>query len=255
MTFLDDPDETIIATIVVPTEVEEPEEIEEETELVGEELPEGEPPAEEARARAKRKPGRARSPEPVPPRARREGSREEGGGGKVDWLVVGLGNPGERYARTRHNVGFEVAALAAERWGLSKAKKRYGGCTPTDAPARGAASGSAATQTYMNDSGDAAGPARGDLGVPSTGSWRCTTRSTCLSAGSSAPGRRAGGPQRPQVAAAGSGEPGLPARAGGVGRPDTTDPEIVSAHVLGRFSEPKEDVSWSSAPPTRSTSC
>ena len=28
----------------------------------------------------------------------------------------------------------------------------------------------------------------------------------------------------------------------GVGRPDTTDPEIVSAHVLGRFSEPPEDV-------------
>jgi len=27
-----------------------------------------------------------------------------------------------------------------------------------------------------------------------------------------------------------------------VGRPDTTDPEIVSAHVLGRFSEPREEV-------------
>jgi large subunit ribosomal protein L25 len=37
VTFLDDPDETIIATVVVPTEVEEPEEIEEEIELVGEE--------------------------------------------------------------------------------------------------------------------------------------------------------------------------------------------------------------------------
>jgi large subunit ribosomal protein L25 len=36
--FLDDPEETIIATVVVPTEVEEPEEIEEETELVGEEV-------------------------------------------------------------------------------------------------------------------------------------------------------------------------------------------------------------------------
>ena len=28
----------------------------------------------------------------------------------------------------------------------------------------------------------------------------------------------------------------------GVGRPDTTDPEIVSAHVLGRFSEPQQEV-------------
>jgi large subunit ribosomal protein L25 len=35
--FLDDPDETVIATVVPPTEVEEPEEVEEETELVGEE--------------------------------------------------------------------------------------------------------------------------------------------------------------------------------------------------------------------------
>jgi large subunit ribosomal protein L25 len=37
VTFLDDLEETIIATVVVPTEVEEPEEIEEETELVGDE--------------------------------------------------------------------------------------------------------------------------------------------------------------------------------------------------------------------------
>jgi len=46
--FLDDPEETIIATVVVPTEVEEPEEIEEETELVGEEgeVVEGEEAAE-----------------------------------------------------------------------------------------------------------------------------------------------------------------------------------------------------------------
>jgi large subunit ribosomal protein L25 len=50
--FLDDLEETIIATVVVPTEVEEPEEIEEETELVGEEgeLEEGAVPAEEGEA-------------------------------------------------------------------------------------------------------------------------------------------------------------------------------------------------------------
>jgi large subunit ribosomal protein L25 len=47
VTFLDDPEETVIATVVPPTEVEEPEEVEEETELVGEEVPEEEA-AEEA---------------------------------------------------------------------------------------------------------------------------------------------------------------------------------------------------------------
>jgi hypothetical protein len=45
--FLDDLEETIIATVVVPTEVEEPEEIEEETELIGEDGEPIEAPAEE----------------------------------------------------------------------------------------------------------------------------------------------------------------------------------------------------------------
>jgi large subunit ribosomal protein L25 len=54
VTFLDDPEETLIATVVVPTEVEEPE-IEEETELVGEDgepLEEGAEPAEGAEGEA-----------------------------------------------------------------------------------------------------------------------------------------------------------------------------------------------------------
>src|ERR671915_799132 len=84
--------------------------------------------------------------------------------GPVDWLVIGLGNPGNRYAGTRHNVGFEVAALAADRWDLPKAKKRYGGLFTSGRVGPGGPRVAVLLpQTYMNDAGRAASPARGDL--------------------------------------------------------------------------------------------
>jgi PTH1 family peptidyl-tRNA hydrolase len=165
-----------------------------------------------------------------------------GGGGKVDWLVVGLGNPGDRYARTRHNVGFEVAALAAERWGLPKARKRYAGLY-AEGRADQVRVAVLLPQTYMNDSGKSVGPARGALGID-------LDRIVVVHDEIDLPFGRI----EARIGGGLAGHNGLRAvKAGlgsgefwrvrvGVGRPDTTDPEIVSAHVLSRFSETKEEV-------------
>jgi PTH1 family peptidyl-tRNA hydrolase len=95
----------------------------------------------------------------------------------------------------------------------------------------------------MNESGKAVGPARGALGVPldrilvihdeiDLPFGRVETRLGGGLAGHNglkSLKRELGGPDFRRVRV-------------GVGRPDSTDPEIVSAHVLGRFSEPKDDV-------------
>jgi len=40
-------------------------------------------------------------------------------------IVIGLGNPGDKYVGTRHNVGFDVLAELGKRWGFSRAKSRF----------------------------------------------------------------------------------------------------------------------------------
>jgi PTH1 family peptidyl-tRNA hydrolase len=83
-------------------------------------------------------------------------SRSPRTGTPADLLVVGLGNPGDEYARTRHNVGAEVVELLAARHGakLKKGKERARVDEVRIGDKRIAL---AIPLTYMNDSGEAVG--------------------------------------------------------------------------------------------------
>ena len=85
--------------------------------------------------------------------------RWRGGTAPVDWLIVGLGNPGTRYAGTRHNVGFDVANALGARWDLPRAKTKYRGLfTEGRAGIGGPRIALLLPQTYMNEAGESVGP-------------------------------------------------------------------------------------------------
>lgn len=81
-----------------------------------------------------------------------------GKGAPFDWLVVGLGNPGEKYRRTRHNVGEEVVTLLAERRGATLKAGRDNALiaeTRFGSPGADQRVAVAFPITYMNESGRA----------------------------------------------------------------------------------------------------
>ena len=69
------------------------------------------------------------------------------------WLVVGLGNPGPEYERTRHNVGVMAVEALAERWGGRLRADRYTRCEVFDARWEGRRVVLARGRSYMNESG------------------------------------------------------------------------------------------------------
>jgi len=71
-------------------------------------------------------------------------------------LIAGLGNPGARYARSRHNVGFMVVEQFAHAHDLSFARKRFN-AEIAEGNVGGARVMLAKPQTFMNLSGDAIG--------------------------------------------------------------------------------------------------
>jgi PTH1 family peptidyl-tRNA hydrolase len=166
------------------------------------------------------------------------------GSSSVDWLIVGLGNPGSEYAGTRHNIGFEVANLLAQRWDLPRAKSKYRGLlTEGRTGPGGPRVAILLPQTYMNKAGQSVSPARGafkldldrvlvvhdEIDLP-FGEIRTRT------------GGGLAGHNGLKSLRQGLGSPDFARVRIGVGRPPTTDPERVAAYVLGRFAEPRDEV-------------
>jgi PTH1 family peptidyl-tRNA hydrolase len=159
-------------------------------------------------------------------------------------LVVGLGNPGPKYEGTRHNVGFEVVAELADRWELGRVREKYGGLV---SEGRAGPGGPRVILfqplTFMNEAGRAAGPLRGSKQIPLD---RVVAVHDEIDLPFGEIQVRLGG-----GLAGHNGLKSLDREFGGrdfwrvrvgVGRPDSTDPEVVSAWVLGRFREDREEV-------------
>ncbi|HET7573937.1 MAG TPA: aminoacyl-tRNA hydrolase [Solirubrobacterales bacterium] len=170
--------------------------------------------------------------------------RREGGEQGDRILIVGLGNPGPEHAGDRHNLGFMVGEELARRWDLGRPRDRFKGRLWEGRTGPGGPRVAVLLpHTYMNASGDSAGPARGSLKVP-------LERVVVVHDEIDLPF----GEIQPRVGGGLAGHNGLKSlKRGfgdaefwrvrvGVGRPDSTDPEIVSAWVLGRFREPRDEV-------------
>ncbi|HZJ29206.1 MAG TPA: aminoacyl-tRNA hydrolase [Solirubrobacterales bacterium] len=155
-----------------------------------------------------------------------------------------MGNPGARYTGTPHNVGYQVTAELAERWGLGKPRDKFNAKL---AEGRIRPGGPRVTMlqplTYMNESGKAVGPARGSLKVPPE---RVVVVHDEIDLPFGEVRSRLGGGMAGHRGLKSIkqhlGTPEFQRVRVGVGRPDSTDPEQVSAYVLGRFRQSPDEV-------------
>ncbi len=137
-----------------------------------------------------------------------------------------------------------VAEALVERWELGRAKDRFRGRIAEGRVGPGGPRVAVlCPQTYMNDAGRSVGPARGALKLP-------LDRVLVIHDEIDLPfgevrtrlgGGLAGHNGLKSIKRELGGSDFMRVRVG-VGRPDSTDPEIVSAYVLGRFREPDAQV-------------
>jgi PTH1 family peptidyl-tRNA hydrolase len=159
----------------------------------------------------------------------------------VEYLIVGLGNPGPTYEGTRHNVGYRVVEALARRHGFPRAGRGFSGrisvgdiggrCVLLLQPT-----------TYMNESGRSVAAALRRWKLP-------LDRVLVVHDHIDLPFGRL----RLLLNGGSGGHNGLKSVTGligsgyvrlriGVDRPASYDPDIVAAYVLARFTEPAAEV-------------
>ena len=165
----------------------------------------------------------------------------------VDWLIVGLGNPGAGYEWTPHNVGFQVISELSKRWELGRPKKSFNGLIVSGrvGPLGGPAARVALLEplTYMNESGTSAGPARGSLKLE-LDHVLVIHDEIDLPFGQlqSRLGGGLAGHNGLKSLRKGFGSEEFGRLRIGVGRPSSTDRASVSDYVLGRWQQPDGEV-------------
>lgn len=74
----------------------------------------------------------------------------------MNWFIVGLGNPGNEYTKTRHNVGFIVVNFLQSKWGFNDWKKKiFSNAISTSGSLNGNEIKLIKPDTFMNNSGRA----------------------------------------------------------------------------------------------------
>jgi PTH1 family peptidyl-tRNA hydrolase len=158
-----------------------------------------------------------------------------------DLVLVGLGNPGAEYARTRHNLGWACLDTFAARAGIELSRKRWKSRTGCGVVA-GHRVWLLEPQTYMNLSGRAVFEATRDLGVEPENVWivydemdlpLCRLR---IRLGGSAAGHNG----IKSIIASLRSDAFVRFRVG-VGKPGRPGSFAGAGHVLGRFSKAEEE--------------
>ncbi|MCD7811524.1 MAG: aminoacyl-tRNA hydrolase [Ruminococcus sp.] len=80
-------------------------------------------------------------------------SNSQSGGGKIEYVIAGLGNPGMQYEGTRHNAGFYTIDMLAEQLGVQINRMKFKGMT-AEASIEGKRCLLLKPNTFMNLSGE-----------------------------------------------------------------------------------------------------